>query len=59
VREAHKRVDPTLDEVPADPNHLVACLLAPEVRRQLWSELRTGVAPDEARKDVMTEEEVA
>jgi peptide/nickel transport system ATP-binding protein len=59
VREAHKRVDPTLDEVPGDPNHLVACLLAPEVRRQLWSELRAGVAPDEARKDVMTEEEVA
>jgi peptide/nickel transport system ATP-binding protein len=59
VREAHKRIDPTLDEVPGDPNHLVACLLAPEVRRQLWSELRAGVAPDEARKDVMTEEEVA
>src|SRR4051812_38389889 len=59
VREAHKRVDPMLDDVPGDPNHLVACLLAPEVRRQLWSELRTGVAPDEARKDVMTEEEVA
>jgi len=59
VREAHKRVDPTLDEVPGDPNHHVACLLAPEVRRQLWSELRTGVTPDEARKDVMTEEEVA
>src|SRR3954454_18260420 len=59
VREAHKRIDPTLDEVPSDPNHQVACLLAPEVRRQLWSELRAGVAPDEARKDVMTEEEVA
>jgi peptide/nickel transport system ATP-binding protein len=59
VREAHKRVDPTLDEVPGDPNHHVACLLAPEVRRQLWSELSAGVAPDEARKDVMTEEEVA
>jgi len=59
VREAHKRVDPTLDEVPGDPNHKVACLLAPEVRRQLWGELRSGVAPDAARKDVMTEEEVA
>jgi peptide/nickel transport system ATP-binding protein len=59
VREAHKRVDPTLDEVPGDPNHQVACLLAPEVRRQLWSELSAGVAPTEARKDVMTEEEVA
>jgi peptide/nickel transport system ATP-binding protein len=59
VREAHKRVDPTLDAVPGDPDHQVACLLAPEVRRQLWGELRAGVAPDAARKDVMTEEEVA
>ena len=59
VREAHKRIDPTLDEVPGSQDHLVACLLAPEVRRQLWSELRAGVAPAEARKDVMTEEEVA
>jgi peptide/nickel transport system ATP-binding protein len=59
VREAHKRVDPTLDEVPGDANHMVACLLAPEVRRQLWGELSAGVAPDDARKDVMTEEEVA
>jgi peptide/nickel transport system ATP-binding protein len=59
VKEAHKRIDPTLDEVPGNPDHQVACLLTPEVRRQLWSELRAGVAPDEARKDVMTEEEVA
>ncbi len=59
VQESHKRVDPTLDEVPGDANHMVACLLAPEVRRQLWSELSAGVAPDEARKDVMKEEEVA
>jgi peptide/nickel transport system ATP-binding protein len=59
VREAHKRVDPTLDEVPGGAGHFVACLLAPEVRRQLWSELRAGVAPEAARKDVMTEEEVA
>jgi peptide/nickel transport system ATP-binding protein len=59
VREAHKRVDPTLDPVPGNPDHGVACLLAPEVRRRLWNELRSGVAPDAARKDVMTEEEVA
>jgi peptide/nickel transport system ATP-binding protein len=59
VREAHKKVEPTLDPVPGDPDHQVACLLAPEVRRRLWGELRSGVAPDEARKDVMTEEEVA
>jgi peptide/nickel transport system ATP-binding protein len=59
VREAHKRVDPTLEPVPGNPDHEVACLLAPEVRRRLWRELRSGVAPDAARKDVMTEEEVA
>jgi peptide/nickel transport system ATP-binding protein len=59
VREAHKRVDPTLDPVPGNEDHLVACLLAPEVRRRLWSELRSGVAPDAARKDVMKEEGVA
>ena len=59
VQEAHKRIDPTLDEVPGDAGHQVACLLAPEVRRQLWSELRSGVTPVDARKDVMTEEEVA
>ncbi|WP_028057295.1 ABC transporter ATP-binding protein [Candidatus Solirubrobacter pratensis] len=59
VREAHKHVDPTLDPVPAHPDHKVACLLASDVRRRLWQELRSGVAPDAARKDVITEEEVA
>jgi peptide/nickel transport system ATP-binding protein len=55
VQESHKTIDPTLDAVPGDPDHLVACLLAPEVRRRLWSELRSGVAPEAARKDVMEE----
>jgi peptide/nickel transport system ATP-binding protein len=55
VREAHKRVDPTLDPVPGDHDHAVACLLAPETRRRLWSELSSGVRPDDARKDVMEE----
>jgi peptide/nickel transport system ATP-binding protein len=59
VREAHKKVDPTLDPVQDNHDHLVACLLASETRRQLWSELRAGAAPDAARKDVMKEEEVA
>src|SRR6201991_3228503 len=59
VREAHKRVDPKLEPVPGHADHLVACLLAPEVRRRLWGELRSGVAPDAARKDVMKEEGVA
>jgi peptide/nickel transport system ATP-binding protein len=55
VREAHKRVDPTLDPVPGDQGHAVACLLAPETRRRLWTELSSGVTPDAARKGVMEE----
>jgi peptide/nickel transport system ATP-binding protein len=58
VQESHKTIDPKLDPVPGNPDHRVACLLEPEVRRRLWSELRSGVLPDAARKDVM-EEEVA
>ncbi len=42
VRERHKRVDPPLEPVPDDPAHRVACLLAPEVRRRNWADLRAG-----------------
>ncbi len=56
VQESHKTIDPTLDPVPDAAGHLVACLLPPPVRRQLLSELRSGAAPDAARKDVLTEE---
>jgi peptide/nickel transport system ATP-binding protein len=55
VREAHKTIDPKLEPVPGNPGHQVACLLAPEVRRKLWSELREGVKPTAARQDVMEE----
>jgi peptide/nickel transport system ATP-binding protein len=55
VREAHKRVDPTLEPVAGNPNHLAACLLDSGVRKQLWSELQAGKAPDEARRDVVEE----
>ena len=58
VREAHKKTDPKLEPVPGGSDHLVACLLAPEVRRKLWSELRGGVKPEAARGDVMEEEAV-
>src|SRR5690348_9982563 len=58
VRDAHKRVDPKLEPLPDNPQHEVACLLAPEVRRKLWSELRAGVKPEVAREDVMEEEAV-
>jgi peptide/nickel transport system ATP-binding protein len=39
----HARIDPELRPLPADPGHEVACLLAPEVRRRLWSEPREPV----------------
>ena len=58
MRDAHKKVDPKLEPVPGEPGHEVACLLAPEVRRKLWSELREGVKPEAAREDVMEEEAV-
>ncbi len=40
VLDAHKKIDPKLEPVPGDPAHQAACLLAPEMRRKLWSELR-------------------
>jgi peptide/nickel transport system ATP-binding protein len=49
VRERHKRVDPQLEPVLDDPDHEVACLLPSEVRRRIWSELRAGAKPPEAR----------
>ena len=40
VRDRHRQVEPPLDPVPDDPHHRVACLLEPQTRRKLWSELR-------------------
>jgi peptide/nickel transport system ATP-binding protein len=56
VRDAHKRVEPTLEPVPGAPRHQVACLLDPTVRRKLWSDLQQGMRPEAAREDVMEEE---
>jgi len=53
VRESHKRVDPVLE--PIDGNgggHEVACLLAPQVRADLWQHLRAGELPERARAAV-------
>src|SRR3954465_11657495 len=58
VREAQKRIEPKLEPVPGTPDHQVACLLDASVRRKLWSELREGVKPQDAREDVMEEEAV-
>jgi hypothetical protein len=56
VREAHKRVEPPLEPVAGDPEHLSACLLDSGVRKRLWGELHGGATPAAARQDVMPEE---
>jgi peptide/nickel transport system ATP-binding protein len=55
VREAHTRIEPVLDPVDGDSDHKVACLLDSGTRRRLWAELRSGVKPEAARKDVIEE----
>ncbi len=53
VKDAHKRVDPTLEPVAGtDGRHLVACLLASDSRRELWRRLAVGGTPDTARAAV-------
>ena len=52
VREAHTRVDPTLEPVPGQPGHEVACLLDSGARRKLWGQLAAGADPEQARKAV-------
>ncbi len=59
VREAHKRVDPKLEAVGGNPDHFAACLLDTGVRKQLWTELQSGKAPEEARRDLIVEEGAA
>ena len=44
VRDAHKRVEPTLESVPNRPGHHVACLLEYETRQRLRRE--AGVASE-------------
>ena len=50
VRERHRHVDPVLEHVPGHAGHRVACLLPAETRRRLWSELRSGGTPEDARR---------
>ena len=52
VREAHKRVDPTLEPVDGSAAHSVACLLAHGVRRDLWRRLASGASPEAAKAAV-------
>ena len=56
VREAHKRVDPTL-EPSGGAGHAVACLLPAETRRSLWAALRTGVTPEQVKQEIAIPEE--
>ncbi len=48
----HARIDPQLQPVAGDPAHRVACLLDASVREQLWTELRAGKLPEQARASV-------
>jgi peptide/nickel transport system ATP-binding protein len=59
VREAHKRVEPTLEPVNGDAGHRAACLLDSDVRQRIWDDLREGKLPEEARADAMAEEGAA
>jgi peptide/nickel transport system ATP-binding protein len=40
ARPEHARIDPRLREVPGEPEHRVACLLEPHLRRGLWRQTR-------------------
>jgi peptide/nickel transport system ATP-binding protein len=48
----HAVIDPRLEPVPGEPDHYVACLLEPDVRRRLWAQLRAGRMPQEALAEV-------
>ncbi|MGI8429269.1 MAG: ABC transporter ATP-binding protein [Solirubrobacteraceae bacterium] len=50
VRDAHKRADPSLEPVPDDPGHEVACLLDHKVRAQIWQGLQAGNTPASLRQ---------
>ena len=52
VLERHRRVEPKLEPVPDQNGHVVACLLAPSTRRQLWAELQSGKPPQSVRDSV-------
>src|SRR3954454_3100474 len=59
VRPRHREVDPTLEPVPDEPGHTVACLLASSTRKRIWGQLREGKQRDEARESVQLEERPA
>jgi peptide/nickel transport system ATP-binding protein len=52
VREAHKRIDPQLEQVDGKAEHEVACLLSGQTRADLWQRLAAGELPERARAAV-------
>ena len=52
VIESHKEIDPSLELIEGSEDHHVACLLAPQARRELWRRLDSGAQPDAARAAV-------
>jgi peptide/nickel transport system ATP-binding protein len=50
----HARIDPRLVPTQGDPDHRVACLLEPAVRRQLWAQARSRQAQAQAATTTTT-----
>jgi peptide/nickel transport system ATP-binding protein len=50
VQDAHRRIDPQLEPLPEQPEHRVACLLAPKARADIWRGLKAGEPPSTLRK---------
>jgi peptide/nickel transport system ATP-binding protein len=59
VRPRHREIDPKLELIPGERDHSVACLLASEVRKRMWTELREGKEPAQVREQFELEEEPA
>jgi peptide/nickel transport system ATP-binding protein len=59
VREAHTKVDPTLEPIPGQAGHDVACLLTHTTRQELWRRVDAGEQPDQARAEVKLESQPA
>ena len=50
AQPSHSRIDPGLEPLIEAPEHFVACLLEPQLRRALWGSLATGATPGEAKQ---------
>ena len=50
AQPSHSRIDPRSSRSPGAPEHFVACLLEPELRRGLWGALNAGATPEQAKQ---------